>query len=229
MAWPSFPLEPKGSRTKAGDGAGGGYPLSPPLPISPLQLRRTIRQARRALTPREQRAHGLAVADRLRAHPLFLRARRIGAYLAADGEIDTQPLLHAALAAGKRCYLPVLHPFAGPSLWFCEWRDGDPLRVNRFAIPEPSPRSRPPHAARELDLLLVPLVAFDARGNRLGMGGGYYDRTLAYLNHHAHWRRPRVLGLAHALQRVDALPKNAWDVPVDGVITERATHRFTQR
>jgi len=213
----------------AGDGAGGGYPLSPPFTTSPSQLRRTIRQARRSLTPREQRDHGLAVADRLRHHPLFLRAARIGAYLAADGEVDPLPLLRAAFAAGKRCYLPVLNPFAGPSLWFCEWREGDPLVPNRFAIPEPVPQRRPPHHAWQLDLLLVPLVAFDARGNRLGMGGGYYDRTLAYLGHRTHWRRPRVVGLAHALQRVDALPKNAWDIPVDGVITEREMHRFTQR
>ena len=106
---------------------------------------------------------------------------------------------------------------------------GDPLVPNRFAIPEPMPQRRPPHPAWQLDLLLVPLVAFDARGNRLGMGGGYYDRTLAYLRRRTHWRRPHVLALAHALQRVDALPKNAWDIPVDGVITEREMLRFTQR
>ena len=85
------------------------------------------------------------------------------------------------------------------------------------------------HRNRVWLALLVPLVAFDARGNRLGMGGGYYDRTLAYLRDRSHWRRPRIFGLAHALQRVDALPKNAWDIPVDGVITEREMHRFTQR
>lgn len=213
----------------AGDGAGGGYPLSTPSTSTPAQLRRTIRQARRALTPREQRDHGIAVAHRLQRHPLFLRAARIGAYLAADGELDPLPLLHAALAAGKHCFLPVLHPFAGSSLWFCEWCEGDSLVPNRFAIPEPMPQRRPPHHAWQLDLLLVPLVAFDACGNRLGMGGGYYDRTLAYLRDRSHWRRPRIFGLAHALQRVDALPKNAWDIPVDGVITERETHRFTQR
>lgn len=214
----------------AGDGAGGGYPFyPPPSTTSSSQLRLAIRRARRALTPREQRDHGIAIADRLKGQPPFLRAARIGAYLPADGEIDPLPLLHAALATGKRCYLPVLHPFAGPSLWFCEWREGDPLIPNRFAIPEPVPQHRPPHRAWQLDLLLVPLVAFDARGNRLGMGGGYYDRTLAYLRLRSHWRRPRVIGLAHALQRVDALPQNAWDIPVDGVITEREMHRFTHR
>jgi 5-formyltetrahydrofolate cyclo-ligase len=189
-------------------------------------LRRSLRQARRALSPRIQVTHSLALAERLRCSPMFLHARRIGAYLAADGEIDPLPLLDVAFSMGKRCYLPVLHPFAGPSLWFCEWRDGDPLVTNRYAIPEPDPKTRPPHPAWWIDLLLVPLVGFDARGNRLGMGGGFYDRTLAYLKHRAHWRRPRVLGLAHELQRVDLLPTNAWDIPLDGVVTERCLALF---
>jgi 5-formyltetrahydrofolate cyclo-ligase len=189
-------------------------------------LRRSLRQARRALSPRIQLSNSLALAERLRSSPIFLRARRIGAYVASDGEIDPLPLLDVARATGKRCYLPVLHPFAGPSLWFCEWRAGDPLVPNRYAIPEPDPKSRPPHPAWSLDLLLVPLVGFDARGNRLGMGGGFYDRTLAYLNHRTRWHRPRVLGLAHELQRVDALPTNAWDIPLDGVVTERCLARF---
>jgi 5-formyltetrahydrofolate cyclo-ligase len=133
-----------------------------------------------------------------------------------------------AVAAGKRCYLPVLHPFAGPALWFCEWRPGDPLVPNRFAIPEPIVTRRTLRTARELDFLLVPLVAFDNAGSRLGMGGGYYDRTLAYLRLRDHWRRPRVVGLAHSFQRVESLPRNAWDVPVDAVATERALHRVGQ-
>jgi 5-formyltetrahydrofolate cyclo-ligase len=189
-------------------------------------LRRSLRQARRALSHRIQLSNSLALAERLRSSPIFLRARRIGAYVASDGEIDPLPLLDVARATGKRCYLPVLHPFAGPSLWFCEWRAGDPLVPNRYAIPEPDPKSRPPHPAWSLDLLLVPLVGFDARGNRLGMGGGFYDRTLAYLNRRTRWHRPRVLGLAHELQRVDALPTNAWDIPLDGVVTERCLARF---
>ncbi|MCU0767615.1 MAG: 5-formyltetrahydrofolate cyclo-ligase [Gammaproteobacteria bacterium] len=184
-----------------------------------------MRAARRALDARDQHLHGLAVARLLCSQPSFLRARSVGAYLAADGELDPAPLIALAVAAGKRCFLPVLHPFAGPALWFCEWRPGDPLAPNRYAIPEPVATRRAPQPARALDLLLVPLVAFDDAGNRLGMGGGYYDRTLAYLRVRRHWRRPRVIGLAHALQRVASLPKNAWDVPVDAVVTERTVHR----
>jgi 5-formyltetrahydrofolate cyclo-ligase len=188
-------------------------------------LRREIRAARRALSASEQRAHSHAVAALLRADPAFLRARRIGAYLAADGELDPATVIAAAVAAGKRCYLPVLHPFAGPALWFCEWRPGDRLAPNRYGIAEPIITRRTLRTARELDLLLVPLVAFDDAGSRLGMGGGYYDRTLAYLPLRRHWRRPRVIGLAHALQRVESLPRNAWDIPVDAVVTERTVHR----
>ena len=188
-------------------------------------LRREIRAARRALSASEQRAHSHAVAALLRAHPAFLRARRIGAYLAADGELDPATVIAAAVAAGKHCYLPVLHPFAGPALWFCEWRPGERLAPNRYGIPEPIITRRTLRTARELDLLLVPLVAFDDAGSRLGMGGGYYDRTLAYLPLRRHWRRPRVIGLAHALQRVESLPRNAWDIPVDAVVTECTVHR----
>jgi 5-formyltetrahydrofolate cyclo-ligase len=189
------------------------------------EARRAIRRARRALSPADQREHSLAVAEGLRRTLLFLGAARIGVYRAADGELDPLPVVRAARAAGKRCYLPVLHPFAGPALWFCEWRVGDALRPNRFAIEEPLPQRRPPHHPWQLDLLFVPLVAFDTQGNRLGMGGGYYDRTLAYLPLRRHWRRPRVIGFAHALQRVESLPRNAWDVPVDAVVTERTVHR----
>ena len=225
MARPSLPLEPTGSRTKAGNDTGGGCPLPRHSPSPTSDLRRSIRAARRALSAHAQRAHGLAVARRLGSDRSFLRARRIGVYLAADGELDPAPLIDAAVAAGKRCYLPVLHPFAGPALWFCEWQPGDPLVPNRYAIPEPLVTQRALRSARELDLLLVPLVAFDDAGSRLGMGGGYYDRTLAYLQLRRHWRRPRVIGLAHALQHVASLPKNAWDVPVDAVVTERTVHR----
>jgi 5-formyltetrahydrofolate cyclo-ligase len=189
------------------------------------ELRREMRAARRALSAQQQRTHSEAVAALLLTNPAFLRARRIAAYLAADGELDPAVLIANAIAAGKRCYLPVLRPFAEPALWFCEWRPGEPLVANRFGIPEPVVTRHALCSARDLDVVLVPLVAFDTQGNRLGMGGGYYDRTFAYLRLRRCWRRPRLIGLAHELQRVDSLPRNAWDVPVDAVTTERALHR----
>jgi 5-formyltetrahydrofolate cyclo-ligase len=99
------------------------------------------------------------------------------------------------------------------------------MRANRFNIPEPTLRNRRLRLAWTLDLLLVPLVGFDAGGNRLGMGGGFYDRTLSYLSHRTYWRRPRLIGIAHECQRVAELRLRPWDVPLDMVVTERQVYR----
>ncbi len=183
-------------------------------------VRRRLRAAREALTPTEQRDHARAVARSLGRQPLFLRARRIGAYWRTKGEIDPFPLLRAANARRKRCFLPVLRSHTHNKLWFLEYRPGDPLVRNRFDIPEPRLRNRRVRLPWSLDLLLVPLVGFDAACNRLGMGGGYYDRTLAYLAARRFWRRPLLIGIAHECQRVLRLETNPWDVPLDMVVTE---------
>lgn len=78
-----------------------------------------------------------------------------------------------------------------------------------------------------LDLIILPLVAFDLSGNRLGMGGGFYDRTLSFKHQRCHWKGPKLIGIAHELQRVDLLPVNDWDIPLDAVITEQKLYQFT--
>ena len=183
-------------------------------------LRRNMRARRRALSAKEQKVRSEAMAERLAGSPLFLRSKRIAAYLCADGEIDPFPLLSYAQSLGKRCYLPVLRAHPQRTLWFCEYRPGDRLFLNRFGIAEPSVRRRPPVSPWGLDLVLLPLVAFDDEGNRLGMGGGYYDRTFAYLRHREYWRSPYLIGVAHEFQRVDRLQKQSWDIPLQGVVTE---------
>lgn len=138
--------------------------------------------------------------------------------------MDPFPLLRLANARNKRCLLPVLRAHPKKKLWFADYRPGEPLKKNVYGIPEPRMRNRrlrPPFA---LDLLLVPLVGFDSKCNRVGMGGGYYDRTLAYLRQRAHWRRPHLAGIAHECQRVEALESNPWDVPLDLVVTEERTY-----
>jgi 5-formyltetrahydrofolate cyclo-ligase len=176
-----------------------------------------LRARRRGLAPALQAAASAALCDRIARLPAFRRARRIGFYLARGGEIDPAPLRILAHRLGKRCFLPVLHPLGRQRLHFVAWREGEPLAANRFGIPEP--RLRRPVPAWSLDLILVPLVAFDDRGNRLGQGGGFYDRTLASLRHRRH---PRRIGLAHAFQQVPRLDPAPWDVPLHGIATERA-------
>ena len=152
--------------------------------------------------------------------PAFRKAQRIGVYLGNDGELDPARLVRRAWSMGKRCYLPVLRDRPDITLRFAAYRPGMAMRANRFGIDEPDVPRRLLLSARHLDLLLMPLVAFDGSGNRLGMGGGYFDRTLAYRRRAGSWRRPHLLGVAFAFQQVAALPSEPWDVPLDGVITD---------
>jgi 5-formyltetrahydrofolate cyclo-ligase len=197
----------------------------PALPSSIAQIRLSTRQARRSLSPLEQRRHSRGLIRQLRDSGLLLRARHLGAYVATDGELDPAPVFSLLLRRGKRLYLPVLRARPQDKLWFAPHRPGGPLRPNRFAIPEPPLRPQDRRSPRRLDALLLPLVAFDAACNRLGMGGGFYDRTLAYLRYARIWRRPLLIGLAHECQRVAALPVRPWDVPLDLVLTERRLYR----
>jgi len=192
---------------------------------SQAQLRRRLRAARRALRPTERRAHARDLARLLGKHLAFLRAGRVAAYWAADGELDPFPLLRLAHARHKRCHLPVLRPHPARKLWFVDYGFDEPLTKNVYGIPEPRLRSRRLRLPWALDLLLMPLVGFDAECNRLGMGGGFYDRTLAYLHLRERWRRPLLVGIAHECQRVERLDPNPWDVPLDLVVTERQIYR----
>ena len=181
-------------------------------------LRQTIRQQRRALTHREAATCAEQLAQQTCKHPLVLHSHRIAAYLAADGEIDPAPLLQALWAANKKIYLPVLVPFSPKKLWFARFNPDDILAFNRFGIPEPVRRQLIKPSA--LDLVLTPLVAFDTAGHRIGMGGGFYDRTFAFLQRRHYWHKPNLLGLAYEFQKQTAIKPNDWDVPLDAIATE---------
>lgn len=184
------------------------------------QLRRELRAARLAIPPRQQRHHSLSVSRHLAQWPAFRHAERIAVYIASGGELALDPVIADIRAAGKTPYLPLLHPFAGNKLWFSQWREEDRLQPNRYAIPEPVAKYRKPMPAFHLDMVLMPLVAFDAHCHRLGMGGGYYDRSFAYRKRHPSLRKPLLVGVAHQLQQIDELMVRPWDVAVDAVVTE---------
>jgi len=191
----------------------------------PNRLRRETRRKRNALSAREQALHSAAFAARFRELGLMLRTQRIAAYLANNGELDPVSLFDDIRRRKKQLYLPVLRPHPQKKLWFIRYREADPLAANRFGIPEPPVTHHDIRLPWALDLILVPLVAFDARCNRLGMGGGFYDRTLNYLRFRKHWRSPILVGVAHECQRVPELPPRPWDVPLDMVITEQTVYR----
>lgn len=183
-----------------------------------------MRQRRRHLSHEQQHHAATSLARLLARDALFRRSRHIAFYLANDGEQSLTPLLERAWTMGKQCYLPIIMP--DERLHFAPYHPGDPLAPNVFGIPEPVRAGLTIVNARVLDLVLMPLVAFDLTGNRLGMGGGFFDRTLAYLRHRRHWRKPRLLGIAHEFQRVPALEGQRWDVPLDAVATEFRIYRI---
>jgi 5-formyltetrahydrofolate cyclo-ligase len=193
------------------------------------ELRRQLRARRNSLDAHQQAAAAERAASIVRRTRRFHVSERIAFYIAGDGEIDTQALMERAWAMGKTCYLPVLSHLIGDRLWFAPANPDTPMVFNRFGIPEPAVSSRQLLDARHLDLILMPLVGFDEQGNRLGMGGGFYDRSLAFLRTRRIWRRPRLIGLAHETQKVDHLPTQPWDIPLQAVVTDRHMYVFDRR
>ncbi len=184
------------------------------------QLRKQLRQRRRQLTKAQQHAAAANLCRQLTRQPLFARSRHIALYLANDGEIDPAFIVNAAWKLGKRCYLPVLQPGQDNRLWFIRYQPNTPLIKNRFGILEPRAQYRRAFSAKYLDLVLMPLVGFDDNGARMGMGGGFYDRTFAF-KAESTIRPPYLLGLAHECQRVEQLELASWDIPLNAIATDQ--------
>ncbi len=192
------------------------------------EQREILRTQRVRLSP-EAQALAAQRLVRLVARTVFFRAsRRVACYFPVDGEIDPRPLIDAAWARGKYCYLPVLSRLRD-DLWFARVLPDTRFRLNRFGIPEPLVERRGLLRARDLDLILMPLVGFDLQGNRLGMGGGFYDRSLAFLRRRRHWHKPRLLGLAYDFQQVDILAADPWDIPMQAIVTDSAVYFPTRK
>ncbi|MBT0460047.1 5-formyltetrahydrofolate cyclo-ligase [Morganella morganii] len=186
-----------------------------PLLQARHHLRQLIRNKRRALTPQQQNTAAQDLVQQIIHHPDIHRAGNIALFLSFDGEIDTRPLTEWLWSQGKQVFLPVLHPFSRHHLLFLAYRPDTPLIKNKFSISEPALDVTQVLPPQELDIMFIPLVAFDEKGERLGMGGGFYDRTLAG------WQKKGFypVGLAHDCQLVDELPAAQWDVPLPEVIT----------
>lgn len=192
--------------------------------MSRSELRRALRERRRALTaPVRAQLSRRICREVLKAIGPAPRGRHIAAYAALAEEPDISAALAALGRRGALLYLPRIANFRRRRLAFAS--AAGELRANRYGIVEPLPGAREVPAGR-LDIVLVPLVGFDARGVRLGMGGGYYDRAFAFRRHARALSRPRLIGIAYACQQVDTLPAAAHDVHLDAVVTERGLTRF---
>lgn len=175
------------------------------------RLRKRLLAIRRDLSPAQRQCASDGVAARIIHSTCFHEARNVAGYLAMPSEIDIERVLHAALSTGKSVWVPRLRSGA---MDFARWT-GESVTGATMGLREPPP----PHELidpRLLDLVLVPLVGYTADGDRLGMGGGYYDRTFAFRGKS---RAPLLLGVAHPCQQLDQLPTDPWDVSLDGVVT----------
>ena len=178
------------------------------------QLRQQIRKTRANLTALQQQQAEDSITQQALAFIEERNAQHIALYVSFDGEISTDKLIKILWAQGKQVYLPVLHPFNPNHLLFLRYLPDTPMLKNKFSIWEPKLNVQNVLPLDELDILFTPLVAFDKQGNRLGMGGGFYDRTLQ------HWQKSPFIpvGLAHQCQQVEQLPTEAWDVPLHQIL-----------
>ena len=186
-------------------------------------LRRQLRHTRREIPAKDRIAAAESLAGRLLALP-FLPARgHVAGYWAMDGEIALH-VFQMRLPAGLVYCLPVLEEREDGEkrLAFAPWRPGDPLVSNRYGIPEPNVPPSSLLAPEAMALVVLPLVGYDLAGNRLGMGAGWYDRSFGFRRDSA--GPPWLTGAAFSRQQVDALDRREWDVPLDAVCTELATH-----
>jgi len=189
--------------------------------ISFDSIRRRLREQRDALAKTDAAAQSRAICRHLLSSPDYQQARSVAVYCAIGRECSLQTLTEDAFESNKTVYLPVLDH---DQLRFGRWTRQAPLVRNRYGIREPvEPICIEP---QRLDLVLAPLVAFDDNGTRLGMGGGYYDRTFEFLASASRPAAPILTGVAYEFQRCKLPAPQPWDIPLDAVVTEQGWNRI---
>ena len=184
-------------------------------------LRTRIKEKRGQLSSDNVCRLGEAIFRNILDSNILNDKKRIAIYYSVNNEVTTEQIIKHLWAENKELFLPIIKY---NQLMFGSYKSGDNLNNNKFGIPEPVTRTEDLIAADILDLVIVPLVAFDSNCNRLGMGGGYYDRALAFKQASSETHSPLLIGLAYELQKVNALEINSWDIPMDGIISETKTY-----
>ncbi len=189
------------------------------IALRKTQLRRQLRNKRRSLNPRQQLQAAYTIDRIIAQSGLIASSHSIALYIANDGEIDPAPLLDRLLSLRIQCFLPVIRN--NGQLAFARYRQGDRLTFNHFGIAEPAKRKRL-RPGWSISTVFMPLVGFDRQGRRLGMGGGFYDRSFSHRRHgSAGNQSPRLIGLAHQCQEVDTMIQETWDIPLAWIITDK--------
>ena len=192
-------------------------------------IRQEVRTKRRQLNAEQQQEQANLLCKTLIAQIDLEYVKHIAIYLANDGELNTKPFINWCWKNKISVYLPVIHPFSKGHLLFLEYAKTSVMIKNKYGISEPKLDVRTIVAVNDIDIIFAPLVAFDQTGNRLGMGGGFYDRTLAvwYLEYQQNKQtKPMPIGLAHNCQKVKAIPIENWDIPLPKIITPSTIYHF---
>ncbi|XQW85931.1 5-formyltetrahydrofolate cyclo-ligase [Thalassotalea piscium] len=204
--------------------------MNPFQTSTPNEIRVAIRQRRNLLTTEEQEQASQNLLTQLSSLSVVKQATHIALYLSNDGELDTTDMIHWCWQQGIKTYLPVIHPFSKGHLLFLRYHQNTVMKANCYGILEPKLNVLDIIPVQKLDIILTPLVAFDHLGNRMGMGGGFYDRTLAnwYQQYQQNNQaKPLPIGIAHDCQKVDYIPTQAWDIPLPQIITPSQRFRFS--
>lgn len=188
-------------------------------------LRKELRMLRGSLSEIQQHQAQKKIAAIVSVLPEFLASSHIAVYYANDGEIDPLDIVKEAWEQGKACYLPVVGQSKESAMCFFSYDPETLMEKNKYGILQPVLAKACARRAEDLDLVLLPLTGFDDKGSRVGMGGGYYDRTFAFKKDTMKHCKPLLIGLAHACQKVKSLPVNNWDIPLAGVATDEVFYR----
>ncbi|WP_321323911.1 5-formyltetrahydrofolate cyclo-ligase [Thiomicrorhabdus sp.] len=200
------------------------------MTLDSTSLRKQLREIRQNLSPIQQSQHSEqafeAVKKLIETSTEFKTPQKIALFLSQDGELHTQKTIEYLWQnTAHEVYLPVLETLDEWHMAFAHYTKNSKLTANQFGILEPSVPHSEHLDGKQINWVFMPLVGFDNQGNRLGMGGGYYDRTFEFkIQNKTH--PTKLIGWAHECQRVEKLPKEPWDVPLDGVLTENGFNLF---
>lgn len=182
------------------------------------EIREIMRDRRDNLDSKSRLAASLKVTENLIKSQMFLNSSLISCYLSTDGELDTKFIIEEIWSSKKHCYLPVVHPSQYGQMCFIEYLPQSELVTNRFGIKEPLFEEDKIIDARDLDLVIVPVFAFDKECRRVGSGGGYYDRAFEFLKKES--QKPILCGIAYDFQQVPEIISENFDISLNAVVTE---------
>ena len=185
-------------------------------------LRARIKEKRKQLSDESLNLLGNDILKNVQASISFEDRERISTYFSMNNEVDTSELNNYLWGINKHLFLPKIKQ---DKLLFSSYSKDQKLSLNDYGIPEPEHNDKKLIDAVEFDLMFIPLVAFDSKCNRIGMGGGYYDKTLAFKKESEKKSKPLLIGLAYEFQKIDTIEKNTWDIPMDAIITENKTYK----